>query len=166
MAVHVAQRAFRFTPEQLFDLVVDVERYPAFVPWWEAARVVRREADAYMTDQVVSLKVIRQRFTSRTTFRRPDWIEVRAADGLFKAFLLRWEFQRAGTDDCAVDLTVEFQFKSRRLSKIAEVITGESVKVLMHSFEHEAERRYHGDGAAHAPGLATAPVIAPHGAAT
>ena len=165
MAVHVAQRAFRFSPEQLFDLVIDVERYPAFVPWWTAARVVRREASAYMTDQVVSLKVVRQRFTSRTTFCRPDWIEVRAADGLFRAFLLRWEFRRAD-DDCAIDLKVEFQFRSRRLSKIAEMLTSESVKVLMHSFEHEAHRRYHRGDGAHRADLKTAPIVASHGAAS
>lgn len=158
MALHVAQRAFRFTPEQLFELVVDVEHYPSFVPWWEAARIIRREPNAYMTDQVVSLKVIRQRFTSRTSFQRPDWVEVRAADGLFRAFFLRWEFRRVDGGDCAVDLTVDFQFRSQRLSKIAAMISGEAIKLLMHSFEHEAHRRYH------PAGLEPVSILAPDGA--
>lgn len=156
MALYVVDRAFRLTPDQLFDLVLDVESYPRFVPWWEAARVVKREPppapDApglYETDQVVSLKVVRQRFRSRTTFVRPDWIEVRAADGLFKAFLLRWCFRPLGDQDCEIDLAVDFQFRSRHLSRFASALSGEAVKMLIHAFEHEAERRYHaGDGGA------------------
>ena len=111
-----------------------------------------------MTDQVVSLKVIRQRFTSRTSFQRPDWVEVRAADGLFRAFFLRWEFRRVDGGDCAVDLTVDFQFRSQRLSKIAAMISGEAIKLLMHSFEHEAHRRYH------PAGLEPVSILAPDGA--
>ena len=159
MGLHVVDRAFRLTPDQLFDMVLDVESYPRFVPWWEAARVVKREPPpapgqpgAYETEQVVSLKVMRQRFRSRTSYVRPDWIEVRAADGLFKAFLLRWRFRPIGDGDCEVDLAVDFQFRSRHLSKVASVLSGEAVKMLMHAFEHEAERRYHaGDGGASRP---------------
>ncbi len=164
MALHVVDRAFRLSPGQLFDLVLDVESYPRFVPWWEAARVIRREPPpapdrpgAYETEQVVSLKVVRQRFVSRTTYLRPDWIEVRAADGLFRAFLLRWAFRPVGDGDCEVDLAVDFQFRSRHLARFASVLSGEAVRMLMHAFEHEAERRYHAAGGVDAgPGSASA----------
>ena len=33
-----------FTPEQMFDLVADVERYPEFVPLCEGLRVTSRSA--------------------------------------------------------------------------------------------------------------------------
>lgn len=165
MGLHVVDRAFRYTPEQLFDLVVDVEQYPRFVPWWEAARVVKREPaaaggepGAYETEQVVSLKVVRQRFRSRTTFVRPDWVEVRAADGLFKAFLLRWAFRPIGDGDCEVDLAVDFQFRSRRLARFAGILSGEAVRMLMHAFEREAVRRYRPPGDDAAP--AAAPLAA------
>ena len=41
MAIHEIQRSalVTFTPEQMFDLVVDVERYPEFLPWVGGAEV-------------------------------------------------------------------------------------------------------------------------------
>ncbi len=43
MPIHAEKRVLPYTPAQLFDLVADVERYPAFLPWCVAVRVRRRE---------------------------------------------------------------------------------------------------------------------------
>ena len=39
---HVERHHSKHAPEQLFDLVVDVERYPGILPWVISARVTRR----------------------------------------------------------------------------------------------------------------------------
>lgn len=44
-----AERCLPYSPEQLFDLVADVERYPEFLRWWISARVWRRRVDTYYT---------------------------------------------------------------------------------------------------------------------
>ncbi len=41
MPTHAEKRVLRYTPEQLFDLVADVHRYPEFLPWCVGARVRR-----------------------------------------------------------------------------------------------------------------------------
>ena len=33
MPTHAEKRVLPYTPEQLFDLVADIERYPEFLPW-------------------------------------------------------------------------------------------------------------------------------------
>ena len=48
-----------YSPEQLFDLAADVERYPEFLPWWVAARVRKREGNVYYTDQIIAIAMIR-----------------------------------------------------------------------------------------------------------
>ena len=45
MPTHAEQRVLPYTPEQLFDLVADIERYPEFLPWCVGARIRKREAD-------------------------------------------------------------------------------------------------------------------------
>src|SRR5437764_1292959 len=42
MPTHAEQRLLPYTPEQLFALVADVERYPEFLPWCVGARVRER----------------------------------------------------------------------------------------------------------------------------
>src|SRR5699024_11114652 len=65
MPTHAERRRLPYRPEQLYDLVADVERYPAFLPWCLGARIKRREGNTLIADLVIGFKMIRERFTSR-----------------------------------------------------------------------------------------------------
>ena len=65
MPSHEAQCELAYKPEQLFDLVADVECYPEFLPWWVASRIRKREGNVYYSDQVVGFGVFRERFGSK-----------------------------------------------------------------------------------------------------
>jgi coenzyme Q-binding protein COQ10 len=141
MAIHIVHRTTAYTPEQLFELVLDVEGYPRFVPWWEHARVRDRRDNSYRTDQIVKFEVIRQQFTSLTTFERPYAIDVTSSGGFFKRFDLHWRFKPWG-EGCEIDLTADIGLTARPLQALAERISREAVRVLLGAFEKEAERVY------------------------
>jgi coenzyme Q-binding protein COQ10 len=141
MAFQLVHRAGGYTPEQMFDLVNDVERYPRFVPWWEAARVHHRRDNAYCTDQIVKFEVFRQRFTSTTSFDRPHSIDVTSSGGILKHFDLHWRFL-PWERGCEIDLTVDVALTARPLQQIAERVSREAVRVLLRAFEGEARRLY------------------------
>ena len=42
MPAHTEQQFSPYTPQQLFDLVADIEKYPEFLPWCRAARIISR----------------------------------------------------------------------------------------------------------------------------
>ena len=42
MPTHAEKRVLRYAPEQMFDLVADVRRYPEVLPWCVGARIVSR----------------------------------------------------------------------------------------------------------------------------
>ena len=42
MPEHRETKHLPYTPEQMFDLVADVERYPEFLPWCVACRITGR----------------------------------------------------------------------------------------------------------------------------
>jgi coenzyme Q-binding protein COQ10 len=65
MPTHAEQRVLPYTPEQLFALVADVERYPEFLPWCVGARVRERRADLIVADLIIGFRMFRERFTSR-----------------------------------------------------------------------------------------------------
>ncbi len=153
MPIHVVRREFRYTPEQLFDLVLDVEQYPTFVPWWEAARVRDRADGHYRTDQIVRFKVIKQRFDSVTSYERPHRIDVSATGGLVKRFDLHWRFKTVEEVDCEVDLTVDLRLGSRHLQRVGEAISREAVQMFLAAFERRAEAMYHSNDATRSPGV-------------
>jgi len=81
MPTHAEKRVLPYTPEQLFDLVAQIERYPEFLPWCAAARIRSREGNAVVADLVIGFKMIRERYTSRVIIDRPRRIDVTYLEG-------------------------------------------------------------------------------------
>ena len=142
MPLYETNRVLHYAPEQLFDLAADVERYPEFLPWWVAARVSRRGAESYETDQIIGFGPIRQRFTSRTVLHRPTRIEVISTDRPFEQFLLRWTFERLPEGGCEVALTVHMTLRSRLLQGLLDQTLARGVARIMTSFEARAHQLY------------------------
>ena len=42
MPTHSETKILKYKPEQMFDLVADVNSYPKFLPWCSAARIYSR----------------------------------------------------------------------------------------------------------------------------
>src|SRR5690625_6737870 len=92
MPTHAERRRLPYRPEQLYDLVADVERYPEFLPWCLGARIKRREGNTLIADLVIGFKMIRERFTSRVVLyddtEAPNLrIDVTYVDGPIKYLL-------------------------------------------------------------------------------
>jgi len=80
------------TPEQLFDLVAGVDKYPEFLPWCKASRISRREGKVFYADLVIGYKMVRERFSSRVTLHRPKHIHVEYLSGPMKYLSNHWKF--------------------------------------------------------------------------
>ena len=53
MPRHSETRFLPFTPDQLFDLVADVDKYPQFLPWCVAARIRSRTERELVADLTI-----------------------------------------------------------------------------------------------------------------
>ena len=85
------------SPDQMFDLVADVERYPEFLPLCEALVVRnRKERDGkilLVADMTVGYKAIRETFTTQVLLNKAERaIDVKYIDGPFKYLDNRWRF--------------------------------------------------------------------------
>lgn len=72
MPVFHTTRRVRHSPERMFALVADVERYPEFLPLCEGLTIRSRATDAQgrevlTAEMRVGYKAIHERFTSRVT---------------------------------------------------------------------------------------------------
>jgi coenzyme Q-binding protein COQ10 len=136
------QHELAHSAEQLFDLAADVERYPDFLPLWIAARVRRREADAYCTDQLVGIGPVRARFQSRTLLQRPERIEVTSTDRLFRHFHLIWRFEPLSDDRCRVTLAAELELRSKTIRELFGRAVNNAFGSILTAFEAQARRVY------------------------
>ena len=137
----------RHSPEQLFDMVADVRRYPEFLPWCVAARVVSRTDDELIADLTIGFKVFRETFRSRVTLERPDHVHVEYLTGPFRYLNNHWRFHPV-TEGTQVDFFVDFEFKSRLLQAVIGTVFNEAVRLMVRAFERRATVLYGRDGAA------------------
>jgi len=149
MPIHEEKRVLPYSPAQLYGLVIDIERYPEFLPWCLGARVRTRQEDLIVADLIIGFKMFRERFTSRVK-PRPDErrIDVVYAEGPFKYLENHWVFEDH-PDGCLIDFYVDFEFRSKLLQKVIEGLFHEAVRRMVHAFETRARDLYGpGEGAA------------------
>ncbi|WP_230480646.1 type II toxin-antitoxin system RatA family toxin [Sphingomonas sp. Leaf21] len=141
MPRHSETRHLPYTPEQMFDLVADVARYPEFLPWVSAMRVRSDSDTETVADMIVGFKGLRETFTSRVTKSRPESIDVDYLDGPLKYLRNNWRF-RPEEQGCAVDFTVDFAFKNRVFEMLAGQVFGTALRRMIGAFEDRAAKLY------------------------
>lgn len=150
MPRHSENRVLPYTPQQIYDLVADVARYPEFLPWTAAARIRSRTpmpergegAEVLEADLVISFKVFRERFGSRVvlipTERR---IETDYLDGPFKYLHSLWQVEPEG-ENARVHFEVDFEFRNVILQKAIGLFFDEAMRRVVRAFETRAEKLY------------------------
>ena len=142
MPLHQEQRVLPYTPDQLFDLVIGVERYPEFLPWCVACRIKKRETPTrFIADLAVGFKMVREQFTSRITLEPKKGLTVEYLTGPFEHLRNTWAFKPApgGT---AVEFFLNFEFRSKLLQAIIGALFEEAVHKMVGAFEARAARLY------------------------
>ena len=143
MATHAEKRVLHHSPEQLFDLVADVERYPDFLPWCIGARIRSRQENVLIADLIIGFKGIREKFTSEvTTDQATMRIDVAYRDGPFKYLNNHWIFNAQPDGSCEIDFFVDFEFRSRLLQRIIGLLFNEAVRRMVSAFEARADQLY------------------------
>ena len=141
MPKHSETRHLPYTPEQMFDMVADVKRYPEFLPWVTAMRVRQDSDTATLADMIVGFKGLRETFTSKVEKTRPDHIHVEYIEGPLKYLHNDWKF-RSEDGGCAVDFAVDFQFKNRMFEMLAGQVFGVALRRMIGAFEDRAKVLY------------------------
>lgn len=138
MPTHAEKRVLPYSREQLFDLVIDVEKYPEFLPWCLGCRVRKREEHLVVADMIIGFKVFRESFTSRVSHQRPERIDVTYTDGPFKYLNNHWIFKDMGGGTTEIDFFVDFEFRSRILQAAIGAVFSEAVRRMIAAFETRA----------------------------
>jgi len=132
-----------FTPEQMFDLVVDVERYPQFLPWVVGAEVHEKTDRDLLASMSMERAGVRERFTTRNVMERPRWMSLDLVDGPFKVLKGLWTFEPISAAGTRIELVMKFEFSNPVVSLLFGKAFERSVGHLIDAFVARA-RSTHG----------------------
>jgi coenzyme Q-binding protein COQ10 len=144
---HHVSRILPYSPDQLFDLVGDVARYPDFVPWITTMRVdptreLGEGRSSLFAEAGVGFSFLKERFGTNVTRDGPARkIEVSLVSGPFKRLQNAWAF-RAHPSGCEVVFDIDFEFKSKVLDLLLKANFGLAVDRLIACFESRARTLY------------------------
>jgi coenzyme Q-binding protein COQ10 len=142
MTIYTERQRLKYTPSQLFDLIVDVERYPEFMPWIADSRVRRRDDRTMNTEMTVGAGPLRKRFSTVAVLDRPHRVDITSRDSMFERFQMRWILQPTTEGGTNIEYYVDFKFRSRVLQMLMTAAFASQTAATMSAFKRRAHYLY------------------------
>jgi len=170
MPRHVEQQISPYSPAQLFALVADVEKYPQFLPWCRAARIISKtsnvvipaqagiltnekkdshlrgndnteEKNEFLAELIIAFAHISESYVSRVVLQSNSAIEVKMVRGPFEYLSNDWKFTEI-EGGTRIDFALDFKFKSKILEKLIGGLFSKATEKMVSAFKTRADALY------------------------
>ncbi|MGN7612756.1 type II toxin-antitoxin system RatA family toxin [Magnetococcales bacterium HHB-1] len=132
-----------YTPQQMYDLVVDMDSYPQFIPWCIQASKSDVKSDRFLAHMTVAFKGIRETFTTLDRVIPGKRVDIELKKGPFKHLKSTWVFEpmkkSSGTQ---IDFIIDFKFKSKLLDLTMGPVFYQATKKMVAAFTQRAHDLY------------------------
>ena len=128
--------------ENLIKMVLDIEKYPEFVPWCINGKIHNKNDKGNKIEIIADLTIgksfFRETYKSFVTYEKSsDSIHVTNIDGPLKYLENKWFFNQKGNNS-EVNFQVEFELKNRILNLFMIKYFDKGLKKIADAFEKRA----------------------------
>jgi coenzyme Q-binding protein COQ10 len=132
--------------KQLIEMVLDIEKYPEFVPWCIEGKIYEKnESEDLITfngDLKVGKSLINEIFSSHVSYyKEKDMIIVTNLDGPLKHLKNEWKFKEVNTST-QLEFFIDFELKNPILNAIMKKSFELGLNRIAKSFEERAVNLY------------------------
>ena len=131
-----------YSDKQMFDLIIDVEKYPEFLPWCKSTNIYDKGNNIFYSDMEIGFNLIKEKFTSRVTTLNSKKIHSEAISGPFNKMNNIWVIESISHNKCRITLNIEFDFKSFLLRNLMGKLFEVSAIKMIDAFENRANYLY------------------------
>lgn len=139
-----------YSAQEMFDLVVDVERYPEFLPWCSHGKVLSRTELGMTAEVGMDFMGLKQVFSTRNEHVPGREVRLHLMEGPFSKLEGVWTFTPVGDESqraCRVDLKMDYGFSNAMLAKLVGPVFDRIATSMVDAFIERAERVYGGTSA-------------------
>ena len=123
-----------YPAEIVFDVVNDVESYPAFLPWCSDSAVLIRSPTEVVARLDVSSTGMKKSFTTRNQLYPSERIQLSMVEGPFTELEGYWHFTRINDSGCKIEMALTFEFDSSLLNAAFSKVFKVAADKLVDSF--------------------------------
>ena len=132
--------------KQLIEMVLDIEKYPEFVPWCIEGKVYDKNETAdlitFKGDLRVGKSILNETFSSHVSFyKEKDKIIVTNLDGPLKHLKNEWTFKEVN-NATQLEFFIDFELKNPILNSIMKKSFELGLNKIAKSFEERAIKLY------------------------
>tara|TARA_B100000929_G_C15441261_1_gene398068 strand:- start:445 stop:876 length:432 start_codon:yes stop_codon:yes gene_type:complete len=110
---HISKSAIvPYTPQQMFELVNNIDDYSQFLNWCDSSSILNQSDNQITASVQINQGGLKQSFSTLNTLTPYKSIEMQLLDGPFDELSGEWRFETLGENASKVHLTLQFQFKS------------------------------------------------------
>jgi|SRR5215471_460610 len=135
-----------YSPDQMFLLVDDFERYGEFLPWVARAELLERKETERIGRLQISRSGLNEQFTTRNVVSPPHRLEMHLLDGPFRVLEGVWTFDAVGNTNQAqgtrIGLNLRFEFKSKMMDMLLASKFAATCDALVDAFANRAREVY------------------------
>jgi ribosome-associated toxin RatA of RatAB toxin-antitoxin module len=136
-----------YSAEEMFSLVVDVARYPEFLPWCDHAAVLAQDEHGMKAEIGIAFGGIRQVFKTRNEHVPGRRVKMKLVEGPFSRLDGQWKFTPVGGEQqhqraCKVELELHYGFASATLGSLVGPVFDKIAGSLVDAFVKRAEQVY------------------------
>nr|WP_294504492.1 type II toxin-antitoxin system RatA family toxin [uncultured Rhodopila sp.] len=142
MPTYFAHADLPYAPQQVFDLVADIESYPKFLHHVAAARIRRRNGNMLWVDQVVRFAMLRLHFSTRAVLEPPSRIHVVCNDSLFGTFDETWSFADAPSGGTRLECHATYELRSGLIRMVLGPALSDLLGTSVKAFQARARQIY------------------------
>jgi coenzyme Q-binding protein COQ10 len=126
-----------FKAKELFELVINIEDYPNFLPYCKKSTIISEEENLIIADLTIGNFLFCEKFRSNVKTEKYKKIEIESIGKMIKALNAIWLFEdnEAG---CNVTFEIKIQMKSAWMQKTLEKIFNDFFEKIIKSFEKRA----------------------------
>ncbi len=130
-----------YAPEQMYDLVADIESYPQFLRYCVGAQVLEKTDDGVVAGRGGARGPVHQSFSTRNDMLPGRRIDLSLLKGPFSSLSGCWEFQPVGEGGCRVRLQLDFEMRGALKFIVTPLIT-EVAGQLLQAMVKRADQIY------------------------
>jgi coenzyme Q-binding protein COQ10 len=128
--------------ENLIKIVLDIEKYPEFVPWCLDGKIYEKKTNKNKIEIIADLKIgksfFNETYKSLVIYEKfSDSIHVTNMDGPLKHLENKWFFRQKGNNS-EVDFHIDFELKNKILNLLMIKFLDTNLKKIADAFEMRA----------------------------
>ena len=133
----------KYNAVDLYNIVLDIERYPEYIPWCTKIEIINKNKNLITANMMVNYKFFpTQQFTSRVEFNEKDkTIQTSYIKGPLKDLHTTWHFNKISNNKTKIFFIVKFEFKNFFHQKLAELFFPLIESKMIESFIRRAENK-------------------------